>query len=71
MEQNGWRSPRMVFHWHACLAGTPSTLLLFDKNTKGTVVVALLYGVLALFTLVQALQGKPIANLLFFGNLTK
>ena len=29
------------------------------KNTKGTVVVALLYGVLAVFTLVQALQGKP------------
>ena len=29
------------------------------KNTKGTVVVGLLYGILALFTLVQALQGKP------------
>ena len=29
------------------------------KNTKGTVIVALLYGILALFTLVQALQGKP------------
>ena len=29
------------------------------KNTKGTVLVALLYGILALFTLVQALQGKP------------
>ena len=29
------------------------------KNTKGTVVVALLYGVLSVFTLVQALQGKP------------
>jgi hypothetical protein len=30
------------------------------KNTKGTVIVALLYGILAVFTLVQALQGKPI-----------
>ena len=38
------------------------------KNTKGTVIVALLYGILALFTLVQALQGKPIASLIFFGN---
>jgi hypothetical protein len=32
------------------------------KNTKGTVVVAILYGILAVFTLIQALQGKP-----FFG----
>lgn len=38
------------------------------KNTKGTVIVAILYGVLALITLIQALQGKPIANLLFFSN---
>ena len=38
------------------------------KNTKGTVIVALLYGILAVFTLVQALQGKPIASLIFFGN---
>jgi hypothetical protein len=37
------------------------------KNTKGTVVVALLYGVLAVFTLVQALQGKPFLR----GNSTK
>jgi hypothetical protein len=29
------------------------------KNTKGTVVIALLYGVLATITLIQALQGKP------------
>ena len=29
------------------------------KNTKGTVILALLYGVLAVFTLAQALQGKP------------
>ena len=41
------------------------------KNTKGTVIVALLFGILALFTLVQALQGKPITSLLFFGDLTK
>ena len=30
------------------------------KNTKGTVIVALLYGILAVFTLLQALQGKPL-----------
>uniref|UniRef100_UPI0040470C26 hypothetical protein n=1 Tax=Algoriphagus sp. TaxID=1872435 RepID=UPI0040470C26 len=30
------------------------------KNTKGTLILALLYGILALFTLVQALQGKPL-----------
>ena len=29
------------------------------KNTKGTLILALLYGILAVFTLVQALQGKP------------
>ena len=29
------------------------------KNTKGTIVLAVLYGLLALVTLVQALQGKP------------
>jgi NO-binding membrane sensor protein with MHYT domain len=29
------------------------------KNTKGTIAVAVLYGLLALVTLVQALQGKP------------
>ena len=38
------------------------------KNTKGTVIVALLYGILALSTLIQAVQGKPIVSLLFFGN---
>jgi len=30
------------------------------KNTKGTVIVALLYGILAVFTLLQALQGKSL-----------
>lgn len=30
------------------------------KNTKATIVIAVLYGFLALFTLVQALQGKPL-----------
>lgn len=30
------------------------------KNTKATIVVSVLYGLLALFTLVQALQGKPL-----------
>jgi hypothetical protein len=29
------------------------------KNNKSTFVIALLYGLLALFTLIQALQGKP------------
>jgi hypothetical protein len=29
------------------------------KNTKGTIILAVLYGLLALVTLVQALQGKP------------
>jgi hypothetical protein len=29
------------------------------KNTKATVIIAILYGLLALLTLVQALQGKP------------
>jgi hypothetical protein len=29
------------------------------KNTKGTIALAVLYGLLALVTLVQALQGKP------------
>lgn len=29
------------------------------KNTKATIIMALLYGLLAVFTLVQALQGKP------------
>ena len=30
------------------------------KNTKATITVAILYGLLAVFTLVQALQGKPL-----------
>jgi hypothetical protein len=30
------------------------------KNTKLTIVVALLYGLLALLTLIQALKGKPL-----------
>ncbi len=30
------------------------------KNTKATIIISLLYGLLATFTLVQALQGKPI-----------
>ena len=29
------------------------------KNTKATIVMAVLYGLLAVFTLIQALQGKP------------
>jgi hypothetical protein len=29
------------------------------KNLKGTVILAIVYGLLAVFTLVQALQGKP------------
>jgi hypothetical protein len=29
------------------------------KNTKGTIILAVLYGLLALVTLIQALQGKP------------
>jgi hypothetical protein len=29
------------------------------KNNKSTFVIAFLYGLLALFTLIQALQGKP------------
>jgi hypothetical protein len=37
------------------------------KNTKGTVVIAILYGILAVFTLIQALQGKPFLR----GNSTK
>jgi hypothetical protein len=32
------------------------------KNTKATLVVAVLYGLLAVFTLVQALQGKPLVK---------
>ena len=35
------------------------------KNTKTTIVLALLYGLLALFTLIQALNGRPF---LPFGN---
>jgi hypothetical protein len=30
------------------------------KNTKATILVAVLYGMLALFTLIQALNGKPL-----------
>lgn len=30
------------------------------KNTKATIIFSLLYGVLALFTFIQAMQGKPI-----------
>ena len=37
------------------------------KNTKGTVLLALFYGILALITLVQVLQGKPFLR----GNSTK
>jgi hypothetical protein len=37
------------------------------KNTKGTIALAVLYGLLALVTLVQALQGKPFLQ----GNSTK
>ncbi len=32
------------------------------KNTKVTIVLSILYGLLAVFTLVQALQGKPLFN---------
>lgn len=32
------------------------------KNTKLTIAVSLLYGILALVTLIQALQGKPLVN---------
>ena len=60
MEQNGRRSPRIAFHWYACLAGTTSSFFLPNQNTKGTLIVALLYGILAVFTLLQALQGKPL-----------
>ena len=34
----------------------------FLKNTKLTIGVAILYGLLALFTLVQALNGKPFIS---------
>jgi hypothetical protein len=30
------------------------------KNTKATILLSILYGLLALFTLIQALQGKPL-----------
>jgi hypothetical protein len=30
------------------------------KNTKLTIVIAILYGLLALSTLIQALKGKPL-----------
>jgi hypothetical protein len=30
------------------------------KNTKATIFISLLYGLLAIFTLIQALQGKPV-----------
>jgi len=33
------------------------------KNTKWTIIVAFLYGLLALFTLLQALQGKPFTKI--------
>jgi hypothetical protein len=32
------------------------------KNTKATIIFSLLYGVLALFTFIQAMQGKPIVK---------
>jgi hypothetical protein len=32
------------------------------KSTRATVVIAVLYGFLAIFTLVQALQGKPLVG---------
>ena len=32
------------------------------KNTKATIIISVLYGLLAALTLVQALQGKPIFN---------
>jgi len=32
------------------------------KNTKATIIISVLYGLLATLTLVQALQGKPIFN---------
>ncbi len=32
------------------------------KNTKATIIISVLYGLLATVTLVQALQGKPIFN---------
>jgi hypothetical protein len=33
------------------------------KNTKLTIILALLYAALAIFTLVQALQGKPFFSM--------
>jgi hypothetical protein len=33
------------------------------KNTKATILISFLYGLLAVFTLVQALQGKPLVKL--------
>jgi hypothetical protein len=38
------------------------------KNTKLTIVVALLYGLLALFTLIQALQGKSLTKTKIFNR---
>jgi hypothetical protein len=32
------------------------------KNSKATFIISILYGMLAVFTLVQALQGKPLFN---------
>ncbi|MFT5997858.1 MAG: hypothetical protein ACI81P_000303 [Neolewinella sp.] len=32
------------------------------RSTKATIIISFLYGLLAAFTLVQALQGKPILN---------
>jgi len=32
------------------------------KNTKLTIGIAVVYGLLALVTLIQALQGKPLIN---------
>ncbi len=38
----------------------PLVSFYFFKNTKATIIISVLYGILATFTLVQALQGKPI-----------
>jgi hypothetical protein len=44
---------------HALQASHLLSFYIF-KNTNATIIISLLYGLLATATLIQALQGKPI-----------
>ena len=50
------------FYWDARLTSFANTFFYVFKNTKLTIGLSLIYGLLALVTLIQAFQGKPLVR---------